>query len=97
MIDYLDDKGEKIQKGFYKWYNDLFYFTGNYDEEGFPIFEIEGNPKQKYSLYVPLVKELSKIDKEKMKEYKKKSKEKTKWIKQRLKQIGVLETISKTE
>jgi hypothetical protein len=84
MTDYLDNKGEKIQKGFYKWYDTLFYFTGEYDIEEFPIFEIEGNPKQRYSLYVPLVKELSKIDKEKMKEYMKKSKEKASWIEEKL-------------
>jgi len=89
MTDYLDDKGEKIQKGFYKWYNNLFYFTGNYDIEGFPIFEIEGNSKQRYSLYVPLVQELSRINNE---EINKKlenikiedMKEKASWIERRL-------------
>ncbi|MCX5703461.1 MAG: hypothetical protein NT066_03100 [Candidatus Omnitrophica bacterium] len=96
MTDYLDDKGKKIQKGFYEWYNNLFYFTGDYDIEEFPILEIEGNPKQKYSLYVPLVQELSKINKESLKEEMKESKEKAKWIEEILKQIELPEIISKT-
>jgi hypothetical protein len=70
MTDCLDNKGEKIQKGFYKWYDNLFYFTGDYDIEGFPIFNIEGDSRKRYSLYQNLVQQLSRIDKEEIKESK---------------------------
>jgi len=89
MADYLDNKSEKIQKGFYKLHNDLFYFTGNYDIEGFPIFEIEGDRKR-YSLYVPLVQELSKVNNEEINKNLKKLKkekvacEKIKWLEEKL-------------
>jgi hypothetical protein len=87
MLEYLDDKGEKIENGFYKYeeYNAWLYFTGKYDIEGFAIFEIEGTSKRRYSIYPNLVKQLSKINKEELKEIMKEAGEVTSWIEKKLK------------
>lgn len=76
MKVYLDKNKEEIKKGFYKHeeYNALFYFTGKYDIEEFPIFKIEGDSKKRYSLYPNLVQQLSKINNDKLNEEIKKSK-----------------------
>jgi hypothetical protein len=76
MTDYFDNKGEKLEEGFYKHeeYNTFFYYTGENDIEGFPIFKIEGDSRKRYSLYPNLVQQLSKIDKEELKEITKESK-----------------------
>jgi hypothetical protein len=86
-MKYLDNKDEEIKKGFYIHleYNALFYFTGKYDIEGFPIFEIEGGNKKRCSLYSTLINQLSKLDKENLEEEKKESKERKSWIERKLK------------
>jgi hypothetical protein len=87
MTKYLDKNDEIIKEGFYiqKELNALFYFTGKYDIEEFPIFKVEGDSKKRYSLYQNLVQQLLRVDGEKLKEEIKKSKEKEDWIKQKLK------------
>jgi hypothetical protein len=87
MKEFLDYEGEKIKEGFYNHYehNILFYFTGKYDIEELPIFEIEGGDKSRHSLYPNLTMQLVRIDREKLKEEMKQSKEKKSWIERRLK------------
>jgi hypothetical protein len=44
MANYIDNKGEKIEKGFYgsNRFDSLVYFTGKYDKgTKFPVFEKE--------------------------------------------------------
>jgi hypothetical protein len=44
MANYIDDKGKKIEKGFYKekTFGVFVYFTGKYNKgTGYPIFEKE--------------------------------------------------------
>jgi hypothetical protein len=93
MMEYIDKKGEKIQKGLYKHesYDELFYFTGEYDIEEFPIFEIESTFRKRYSLFIPLIQELSKADNEeinkhlkKLKQHPRKSREKINWLEGKL-------------
>jgi len=86
MKEFLDYEGEKIKEGFYNHYehNILFYFTGKYDIEELPIFEIEGGDKGRHSLYPNLTMQLVRIDREKLKEEMKQSKEKKSWIERRL-------------
>ena len=86
MEEFLDYEGEKIKEGFYNHYkhNILFYFTGKYDIEELPIFEIEGGDKGRHSLYPNLTMQLVRIDREKLKEEMKQSKEKKSWIERRL-------------
>ena len=88
MEEYLDDKGEKIEKGFYKSeeYNAWLYFTGKYDIEGFAIFEIEGTSRRRYSIYPNLVKQFSKINKEELKDITKEAGDITSWIEKKLKE-----------
>lgn len=87
MKEFLDKENKKIKKHIYigKNFNELFYFTGNYDAEGFPEFEIYGADKKIYSLYAPLIKNLIKLTKEEIKLEIKKSSEKASWIEKRLK------------
>jgi hypothetical protein len=86
MINYLDNNNEIIKEGFYiqKELNALFYFTGKYDIEEIPIFEIEGDYKRRYSLDENLIKQLFKLDKENVEEKMKESQEITTWIKRKL-------------
>lgn len=86
MKEFLDYEGEKIKEGFYNHYehNILFYFTGKYDIEELPMFEIEGGDKGRHSLYPNLTMQLVRIDREKLKEEMKQSKEKKSWIERRL-------------
>jgi hypothetical protein len=88
MEEDLDYEGEKIKEGFYNHYeyNILFYFTGKYDIEDLPIFEIEGGDKNRHSLYPNLIQQLVRIDKEKIKKEMKESPEKASWIERRLKE-----------
>ncbi len=87
MEEFLDYEGEKIKEGFYNHYehNILFYFTGKYDIEDLPIFEIEGGDKSRHSLYSNLTQQLVMIEGEKLKEEMKESPEKESWIERRLK------------
>jgi hypothetical protein len=45
MVEYLDHKGKKIEKGFYKKHylgmDIVYYFTGGYNKNGAPTVERE--------------------------------------------------------
>jgi hypothetical protein len=70
MTEYLDSNGKKLEKGFYKYNNSdiLFYFTGNYNENGVGIFERETSPNVPFLLGAPAFSNLNRIEKEKIKE-----------------------------
>lgn len=86
MENYLDNRNEIIKEGFYiqEELNALFYFTGKFDIEDFPIFEIEGDYKRRYSLDENLIKQLSKLNKESVLEKMNESLEITMWINKKL-------------
>ncbi len=70
MANYIDNKGKKIEKGFYKenTFGVFVYFTGNFDKgTGYPIFEKENEiGKEKYfSLHA--VRGLSRLNSEDIK------------------------------
>ena len=87
MENFLDYDDKKIKQGFYNHYecDILFYFTGKYDIEDLPIFEIEGEEKKRRSLYPNLVQQLLSIDREKLNEKMNQSEERRSWIERRLK------------
>jgi hypothetical protein len=87
MVDYFDNNNEMIKEGFYiqKELNALFYFTGKYDIEDFPIFEVEGDYKRRYSLSENLIKQLSKLDKKDIFEKLEESQEIKTWINKKFK------------
>ena len=67
METYFDKEGKKIRKGFYILHNNLFYFTGNYNIDSFPVFYIENDFRKKYIIFKPLIKKLSRANKEEIK------------------------------
>ncbi len=81
MEGFTDSDNNELEKRFYKWGNDIFYFTGNYDPQGFPLFYIENDSKETiYHIYKPLVKELKALCKEDLEKIIQGSPEKKGWI-----------------
>jgi hypothetical protein len=82
MFDYIDNEGKTIKKGFYEYndFNKLIYFTGKYDEAGFPIFEKEEIMGETEALPSFLVDKLSRINKREIKRRVKDLKEKINWL-----------------
>ncbi|MFH1503485.1 MAG: hypothetical protein ABIE36_02420 [Candidatus Diapherotrites archaeon] len=94
MVDYtsnggincIDDGGENLQEGFYMFPDSkgLFYFTGNYDEFGLPIFEREIAIGNTNVLPIFLIKRLHRIDKKGIEIKLKDLKEKVNWLEEKL-------------
>ena len=91
MKEYKDNDGKKLEKGFYLPLmvpNDfeLFYFTGEYDNE-IPIFKHEERGKDTSGqLDEYIIKRLVMVSKESVIKTKIKLKNKTKWLEDKLKE-----------
>lgn len=89
MIDYLDNKGKKIEKGFYRFSDSkyLTYFTGNYcATSGAPIFEKESE-EQIHSTFLEsyLVRRLERVSNKQVKEIVKELKGRLNFLEEKLK------------
>lgn len=94
MANYIDNKGKKIEKGFYRenHFDTFVYFTGKYDKgTGYPVFEkeIEIGKAKLFPLHV--VRELYRLNdeeiKDKLNDFKSKNmKEKVSWLEEKLKE-----------
>jgi hypothetical protein len=95
MTDYLDNNNNKLEKGFYEILSigigkGLIYFTGEYSNNGLPIFE-KGNAigdkenfKKEFDHF--LTKRLLKLSKEEIRKEWNQLKNKTSWIEEKLKE-----------
>jgi hypothetical protein len=88
VMEYKDDIGNKIEKGFYSFpdCSDIFYFTGKYDEASkFPIFEKESRIGVPRFFTVDSVIKLSRIrEKGKIEGRIENFREKANWLEERL-------------
>jgi hypothetical protein len=88
MVEYLDDKGKKLEKGFYKDKKDkrLLYFTGGCYQE-IPVFD---NGREDSNNLIGMdsrnVRKLVKISKEEIRSEIKGLRNKTNWMERRLKE-----------
>jgi hypothetical protein len=94
VANYIDDKGKKIEKGFYKekTFGVFVYFTGKYDKgTGYPIFEKENEIGKTKLFPLHTVRELYKLNddeiKVKLNDLKlKDKKEEAGWLEKKLKE-----------
>lgn len=82
MVKYLDKEGKNIERGFYA--SPLWYFTGNYDDNGKPIFE-DG-----YGRVIAYDKDITisiiRLNPEEMKKVIEEEKNRISWIEKKLKE-----------
>jgi hypothetical protein len=94
MANYIDDKGKKIEKGFYKekTFEVFVYFTGKYDKgTGYPVFEKENEIGKTKLFPLHTVRELYKLNdeeiKNKLNDLKlKNKKDEANWLEKKLKE-----------
>jgi hypothetical protein len=90
MEEYLDAEGKKLEKGFYKNKvdDDIIYFTGEYNKNRDPVFEI--NDYLLSNFHLPLQGGsgvlLNKINKKEVEEIINRSKNKINWLEEKLKE-----------
>lgn len=86
MKEYLDKEDKKIEEDFYKLPNsdNLFYFTGRY-EEGLAVFEKENEVGKTKLFPVAVVKTLCRAGSEEVKKELENLKDKVSWLEEKLK------------
>jgi hypothetical protein len=87
MVRYNDNKGKKIQKGFYRYSNsgNLIYFTGKYDEDTkLPIFEKDSEIENTKIFPNHVTIQLCRIYRREIRKTIKELKEKTNWLEKKL-------------
>lgn len=90
--EFFDKKGESVKEGKAEFYvqestNTLYYFVGEYDIEGFPLFYIEGVSKEiKHQIYEPLIKTLTRLTEKEIEEEIRRYPKKRSWIEKMLKE-----------
>lgn len=91
--DYTDHDNKKLERGFYEILSmghGLVYFTGEYSENGLPVFEKENaigdknNFKKEFDPFV--TKRLLRLDKKDIKKILEELKQKTNWLEEKLKE-----------
>ena len=87
MVEYLDKKGNNLEKGFYflEKFSDLYYFNGKYDPDSFPLFENINQIGNEISLQAHLTRRLNKINKKQVEDILNESKKKINWLEEKLK------------
>ena len=90
MVEYIDKKGNKLEKGFYFFekFSDLYYFSDKYDSYGSPLFESIKRVGREINLQNYLTIRLTKIeDTHEIKKNLKRLKESANWLEERIKEF----------
>ena len=88
MVEYLDFNGNKFEKGFYcRGDLSIFYFKGESNNEGFPIYESLNSKERETLCSPPFAYEFLRINKQEIEIKLKELKENASWLEERLNEI----------
>jgi hypothetical protein len=96
MKEYLDREGKKLEKGFYTFTQTgrLEYFTGNYNQDGLPLFDDIENINKPKAFFCHNVMRLIGVSKDEIKKKINDLEKEKSWMEQKLKEEEIIKIVT---